>query len=85
MHRYLFNMKCKICGKDLTEAQIKRGQNTCSNSCSAKLKWKDSSFKERVSSSLKKANLNPELNKRSQNISRKTDLPIKYFIALKIF
>ena len=57
-------MKCKICGKDLTEAQIKRGQNTCSNSCSAKLKWKDSSFKERVSSSLKKANLNPELNKR---------------------
>ena len=64
MHRYLFNMKCKICGKDLTEAQIKRGQNTCSNRCSAKLKWKDSSFKERVSSSLKKANLNPELNKR---------------------
>ena len=57
-------MKCKICGKDLTEAQIKRGQNTCSNSCSAKLKWKDPSFKERVSSSLKKANLNPELNKR---------------------
>ena len=57
-------MKCKICGKDLTEVQIKRGQNTCSNSCSAKLKWKDSSFKERVSSSLKKANLNPELNKR---------------------
>lgn len=55
---------CKLCHKELTEQQIKRGKQYCGRSCALKVAYQNPEVRQRVSDNVKKSLSKPEVRKK---------------------
>lgn len=62
MNTKKYKKVCYICNKEFLTNGI--GVKTCSRSCTSKMKWSDKDYKDRVTSSIQIAAVNPERNKK---------------------
>lgn len=62
---------CPICEKEFTVEFKNRRQNTCSRTCSITLKWRDSEFRDTITTAIRKKCSTIEERKRLRDIGRK--------------
>ena len=55
---------CKLCGKELSEQQIKRGKLYCGRSCAMKVAYQNPEVRQKVSENTKKALNRPDVKER---------------------
>lgn len=55
---------CKLCGKELSEQQIKRGKLYCGRSCAMKAAYQNPNVRQKVSENTKKALNKPEIKEK---------------------
>ena len=65
-----FKMNCIICGKELTEKQISKGQKVCSRSCSMKKFWSNKENRLKLSNKCKQSWSNDELKQKQSNLMK---------------